>query len=77
MSAHVATVNVGTSAPNSAKQVGVTGIHKRPVESADLRAPGPKAGGLGSGVVGDFIGDRRHHGGDWPARSRRPMTRCA
>jgi MOSC domain-containing protein YiiM len=57
-------VNVGTSAPNSAKQVGVTGIHKRAVDSAELRAPGPKSGGLGSGVVGDFIGDRRHHGGD-------------
>lgn len=64
MPAHVATVNVGGSAPNGAKRVGVTGIHKRPVDSAELRAPGPKSGGLGSGVVGDFIGDRRSHGGD-------------
>ncbi len=64
MSARVATVNVGSSEPNSAKQVGVTGIHKRPVDAAELRAPGPKQGGLGSGVVGDFIGDRRSHGGD-------------
>lgn len=64
MSARVATVNVGMSEPNRAKRVGVTGIRKRPVESAVLRAPGPKHAGLGSGLVGDFIGDRRSHGGD-------------
>ena len=29
-----------------------------------MRAPGPRRGGQGSGVVGDFVGDRRHHGGD-------------
>ncbi|MFC6707933.1 MOSC domain-containing protein [Flexivirga alba] len=29
-----------------------------------VRAPGPKHGGLGSGVLSDFIGDREHHGGD-------------
>jgi MOSC domain-containing protein YiiM len=28
-----------------------------------VRDPGSKHGGLGSGVVGDDIGDRRHHGG--------------
>ena len=28
-----------------------------------VRDPGPKAGGLGSGVVDDTIGDQRHHGG--------------
>ena len=43
MSARVATVNVGMSEPNRAKRVGVTGIRKRPVESAVLRAPGPGA----------------------------------
>ena len=64
MSARVATVNVGTSEPNGAKRVGVTGIHKRPVEAAVLRDPGSKRSGFGSGVVGDFIGDRRSHGGD-------------
>jgi MOSC domain-containing protein YiiM len=41
-----------------------TGIGKRPVEAAQVRAPGPKKGGLGSGLVGDFVGDDRHHGGD-------------
>ena len=64
MPASILTVNVGSSEPNAAKSVGVTGIHKLPVESAVLRAPGPKTGGLGSGLVGDFIGDRRSHGGD-------------
>ncbi|WP_109472237.1 MOSC domain-containing protein [Ornithinimicrobium cavernae] len=62
----VLSVNVGkavvtehTSAPT-----GTTGIDKYAVSSLTVRAPGPKAGGLGSGVVGDHIGDRRFHGGD-------------
>jgi MOSC domain-containing protein YiiM len=29
----------------------------------EVRDPGPRTTGLGSGVVGDFIGDGRHHGG--------------
>jgi MOSC domain-containing protein YiiM len=62
--ARVRSVNVGSRAPNPAKDVGVTGIGKRPVDAAVLRAPGPKHGGLGSGLVGDFIGDVEHHGGD-------------
>jgi MOSC domain-containing protein YiiM len=62
--AYVASLNLGTQEPNPAKDVGVTGIRKRPVDVAMLRAPGPKRGGLGSGLVGDFIGDTRHHGGD-------------
>jgi MOSC domain-containing protein YiiM len=40
-----------------------TAIDKRPVESFAVRDPGPKHGGLGSGVVGDEIGNPRHHGG--------------
>ena len=64
MPAAVVSVNLGTREPNSAKFVGVTGIHKRPVDVATLRAPGPKRGGLGSGLVDDFIGDVRSHGGD-------------
>jgi MOSC domain-containing protein YiiM len=64
MSASLLSLNVGRPEPNGAKQVGVTGIGKRPVESARLRPPGPKHGGLGSGLVGDFVGDQRHHGGD-------------
>lgn len=40
-----------------------TAIRKQPVERIEVRDPGPKKGGLGSGVVGDEIGSRRHHGG--------------
>jgi len=67
MAAHVVSLNVGSPEPNPAKDVGITGIGKRPVASAVLRAPGPKDGGLGSGVEGDFIGDVEHHGGDQQA----------
>ena len=67
MAAHLLSLNVGRSEPSTAKNVGVTGIAKRPVDSAVLRAPGPKHGGLGSGVEGDFLGDTRHHGGDYQA----------
>jgi MOSC domain-containing protein YiiM len=65
--AHVVSVNLGAREPNPAKTVGVTGIRKRPVDAATLRDPGPKHGGLGSGLVDDFIGDVRHHGGDLQA----------
>lgn len=42
-----------------------SGIDKRPSDDAlSVRAPGPRQGGLGSGVVGDSICDPRHHGGD-------------
>jgi MOSC domain-containing protein YiiM len=67
MSAHLLSLNVGRAEPSTAKKVGTTGIAKRPVESAHLRPPGPKKGGLGSGLEGDFLGDVRHHGGDTQA----------
>ena len=67
MAAHLLSLNIGHAEPSTAKNVGVTGIAKRPVDSAVLRAPGPKHGGLGSGVEGDFLGDTRHHGGDYQA----------
>ena len=61
----VLSVNLATSPePTPAKDVGRTGIGKRPVASALLRAPGPKHGGLGSGLVGDVICDVQNHGGD-------------
>lgn len=65
--AHVRSLNVGAAEPNPAKGSASTGIGKRPVPRAELRAPGPRRGGLGSGVVGDVIGDARHHGGDHQA----------
>lgn len=67
MAASVLSVNVGVPEPNPSKSVPHTGIGKLPVERAELRAPGPKRGGLGSGVVGDFVGDARNHGGDQQA----------
>jgi MOSC domain-containing protein YiiM len=67
MPGHVLSLNVGAPEPNAAKGTLPTGIHKVPVAEADVRAPGPKHGGLGSGLDGDFIGDRRHHGGDYQA----------
>jgi MOSC domain-containing protein YiiM len=44
-----------------------SGIHKQPVDRIEVRDPGPKRGGLGSGVVGDAIGSRKHHGGETQA----------
>ena len=42
-----------------------TGIHKVPTaQTVAVRAPGPMHGGLGSGLVGDVIGNHKVHGGD-------------
>ncbi|MET0419244.1 MAG: MOSC domain-containing protein, partial [Actinoplanes sp.] len=61
----VLAVNVGVARPNPAKRADLTGIDKLPVDHAvQVRAPGPKHVGLHSGVVGDPIGDTKHHGGD-------------
>ena len=58
-------VNVGVPRSNPAKQLAMTGIDKRPVDRpVFVRAPGPKTTGLHSGLVGDPIGDIKHHGGD-------------
>ncbi len=65
---HVQSVNVGAAGGNPWKRGKRTGIGKHPSAVAvRVRAPGPKQGGLGSGLVGDFIGDQRHHGGDGQA----------
>jgi MOSC domain-containing protein YiiM len=61
-------VNIGEPVPNPHKDTLSTGIHKRPrLGPVEVRAPGPKWFGLGSGLVGDFIGDGEHHGGDQQA----------
>jgi MOSC domain-containing protein YiiM len=63
--AELISVNIGVPRSNPAARAGVTGIDKRPVDGAvEVRAPGPRASGLGSGVVGDRILDGGHHGGD-------------
>lgn len=64
----VLSVNSGKPIPNPYKETRSTGIDKRPVDGpVEVRAPGPKQGGLGSGLVGDHIGDRANHGGDTQA----------
>lgn len=58
-------VNLGEPVPNPYKDTRATGIEKRPRPGpVEVRPPGPKGSGLGSGLVGDFIGDIQHHGGD-------------
>jgi MOSC domain-containing protein YiiM len=58
-------VNLAVPERSTAKNVGVTGINKQPVDHpVQVRAPGPKRTGLHSGLVGDQIFDTEHHGGD-------------
>jgi MOSC domain-containing protein YiiM len=58
-------VNLAQPRTNPFKSAERTGIDKQPTdEPVHVRAPGSKAHGQGSGLVGDFIGDRRSHGGD-------------
>lgn len=61
--AAVRSVNVGAPQRLQGGKGIPTGIGKVPVPVIEVRDPGPKRGGDGSGVAGDFIGDRRHHGG--------------
>lgn len=66
MIATVLSVNAGRLAP----VVGLrhpSAIRKRPVCRIEVRDPGPKRGGLGSGVMGDDIYSRKHHGGETQA----------
>lgn len=60
---HIVSVNAGKGVVQPYASGPVTAIDKRPVDSIAVRDPGPKRGGLGSGVVGDQVGDTRHHGG--------------
>src|SRR5262245_50212198 len=61
----VLAVNLAVPERSTAKGIGITGIHKRPVEGrVAVRPPGPKTTGLHSGLVGDQIFDIEHHGGD-------------
>jgi MOSC domain-containing protein YiiM len=62
--AYLDSVNIGKALPNPNKSVRLTGIDKQPQAGRVwVRDPGPKTTGLGSGIVGDFIGDGQHHGG--------------
>jgi MOSC domain-containing protein YiiM len=62
---HVQSVNLGVRRTNPSDPSLSTGIDKRPTaDPVHVRAPGPQQGGLGSGLVGDTIGNPRVHGGD-------------
>ena len=66
--ATVASVNLARPHTNPAAPSRPTGIDKVPTpEPVVVRDPGPRRGGAGSGLVGDSIGDRKHHGGDHQA----------
>lgn len=55
---------VNTAVPRADASGRVTGHDKRPADGpVSVRDPGSKADGLGSGLVGDAVCDRRHHGG--------------
>ncbi|MET0703559.1 MAG: MOSC domain-containing protein [Mycobacterium sp.] len=63
--ANVLTVNIGQLQPNPDVKGVPTAIHKQPTDQAvAIRAPGPRKGGLGSGLEGDLIGNHKFHGGD-------------
>ncbi|MGW7441490.1 MOSC domain-containing protein [Streptomyces sp. NPDC054849] len=67
---HLISVNVGraTAVDYTDADSGLTGIGKRPVPGpVRVSAPGPRDTGLGSGLEGDAIGNRRYHGGDHQA----------
>ncbi len=63
MTAHIRSVNVGVPREGNGAKGAASAIDKRPVDSAPVRDPGPKRGGLGSGMLGDDVASRRHHGG--------------
>ncbi|MFG2984250.1 MOSC domain-containing protein [Streptomyces sp. NPDC048258] len=67
---HLISVNVGRAeaVDYTDAEGGVTGHGKRPVPGpVRVFAPGPRATGHGSGLEGDTVCDRRHHGGDHQA----------
>jgi len=87
--AAILTVNLAVPQPSPDKDQLTTGIDKRPTsDPVPVRPPGPMQDGLGSGLVGDTIGDQQFHGGDdqavyayaredldeWQARLDRTLT---
>jgi MOSC domain-containing protein YiiM len=61
----VLTVNLARPRPNPDKKSVLTGIDKLPTDRpVAVRPPGPKSGGVGSGMDADVIGNKKLHGGD-------------
>lgn len=66
----VRSLNVGTERENPAPRRVSTGIFKQPIDGpVAIADPGPRApdAPVASGVSGDFVGDRAHHGGRFQA----------
>jgi MOSC domain-containing protein YiiM len=63
----VRSVNVGGARSGIRPRGRDTAIDKRPVAAIEVRDPGPRRGGLGSGVLGDDVVSRKHHGGSTQA----------
>lgn len=69
MSASVLSVNLGRPAADRGKPQNTTGIDKQPVASAQVAASPARevtrrlAPEARSGLIGDYIGDGKHHGG--------------
>ena len=87
--ASVLSVNLARVRPNPDAPSRRTGIDKAATdEPVMVRAPGPMRSGLGSGLVGDTIGNQKLHGGDdqavyvyaredlddWETELARPLT---
>lgn len=62
MTAQVLSTNLARPRPDPGGQDRLSGIDKRPVPRIEVFEPGPDYGD-GPGVVGDVVGDSRHHGG--------------
>jgi MOSC domain-containing protein YiiM len=63
--ASVLSVNLARVRPNPDAPSRRTGIDKVAIDEAVMvRAPGPMRSGLGSGLIGDTIGNQKLHGGD-------------
>ncbi len=64
--ASVLSVNIGSARPSPTGRGPATGHFKEAIDAIDVADPGPKrvrqSAGV-SGVLGDVIGDGRHHGG--------------
>lgn len=62
MDACVVSTNVAAPGPDPGGEPRPSGIRKCPVATIEIAEPGPSYGD-GSGVVGDLIGNAKHHGG--------------
>lgn len=84
LSVNLARVRVNPDAPSRSTGIDKVAAH----HDVMVRAPGPMRDGLGSGLVGDTIGNQKLHGGDdqavyvyaredldgWETRLERPLT---